>query len=275
MQNTSRAWYEFLTDKLHKYSSESKCLCNLAFAQSQLHEYPSATKSYHQALTKAHSSHDKHLIFQASEGLGAIHYAMGLHSEAIGYFNEALTALGAIDTDTGLARERVMEKLSQVVEASRTGAKPAPTTLQSVTPREMNQEKFPPLPSTSGRGKEDGSKTKPLILSGKSEKLKRQDSVDAELTAYMDSYADAERLSSSDHEEAVDRTSPPPTPLYVREGSLALGPKTRELYTTVNITSDSSKVKTEIVSVADAQNHTSTIQQTRNTQTESRMCILL
>ena len=99
------------------HNSESKSLCNLAFAQSQLKDFQAASKSFSNALAKAHLAKNNFLQFQACEGLGSVHYQMGQFGETVSYFNQALGILNSIKEDTGVARERVMEKLSDASEA--------------------------------------------------------------------------------------------------------------------------------------------------------------
>ena len=103
--------------KTKNYNSEAKCLCNLAFAQTQLKDFPAAAESYSCALERAQSSRNPYLQFQACEGTGAAYYQMEQHGDAIRYFNQAILSLDEIKQDTGIARERVMEKLSDATEA--------------------------------------------------------------------------------------------------------------------------------------------------------------
>lgn len=99
------------------YNSESKSLCNLAFAQTQLHRLQKAIKSFSNALAKAHLAKNTYLQFQTCEGLGSTHNLMGRFGEAASYYQQALAILDRIGEDTGIARERVMEKLSEATEA--------------------------------------------------------------------------------------------------------------------------------------------------------------
>ena len=105
------------TGRTKNFSSEAKCHCNLAFAYTQLKNYPSASESFKKALSNAKSANNHYLQFQAAEGLGAVHYQLEEYSEAVEYFNQALVVLDNIQQDTGIARERVMEKLSDALEA--------------------------------------------------------------------------------------------------------------------------------------------------------------
>lgn len=80
-------------------------------------DYPEASKNFSNALAKAHKTRNNYLQFQACEGLGAINYHMGKYGEAVSYFRQALGILDEIKQETGIPRERVMEKLSDAEEA--------------------------------------------------------------------------------------------------------------------------------------------------------------
>lgn len=135
--------------KTKNYNSEAKCLCNLAFAQTQLKDFPAAAESYSCALERAQSSRNPYLQFQACEGTGAAYYQMEQHGDAIRYFNQAILSLDEIKQDTGIARERVMEKLSDATEAlqlsKQAQAKPTSKTMS------------PPLPAETVSGAERGT----------------------------------------------------------------------------------------------------------------------
>lgn len=75
-----------------------------------------AINTYSEALLTAHCSRDKLLVIQASEGLGAVYFNTGQYNNAIENYKQALEVLDTVSSDTGLARERVMEKLSCVIE---------------------------------------------------------------------------------------------------------------------------------------------------------------
>ena len=55
--------------------------------------------------------------FQALEGLGTVCYHTQQYTNSVSYFEQALQVLDQVSDNTGLARERVMEKLSFVTEA--------------------------------------------------------------------------------------------------------------------------------------------------------------
>ena len=72
--------------------------------------------SFSNALAVAHKSCNIYLQLQACEGLGSIHIWWNKHGEAVVYLEQALTLLDSIPEDTGIARERIMEKLSSALE---------------------------------------------------------------------------------------------------------------------------------------------------------------
>lgn len=102
---------------MKNHNSESKTLCNLAYAQTQLNQLKEAAKTFSNALTSAYQANNNFLQFQTCEGLGSTNHQMGRYGDAVGCFEQALTILDTIGEDTGIARERVMEKLSESTEA--------------------------------------------------------------------------------------------------------------------------------------------------------------
>ena len=94
-----------------------KCLCNLAVAHAQLKDFGKAREIFTGALEKAILVNDHILQLQAHEGLGSVYYQMNKFPKAKESFHNALAVLQHIKYDTGLARERIMEKISDVVEA--------------------------------------------------------------------------------------------------------------------------------------------------------------
>lgn len=102
---------------MKNHNSESKTLCNLAYAQTQLNQLKEAAKTFSNALTSAYQANNNFLQFQTCEGLGSTNHQMGRYGDAVGCFEQALAILDAIGEDTGIARERVMEKLSESTEA--------------------------------------------------------------------------------------------------------------------------------------------------------------
>lgn len=107
----------FGAGKVHNHNSESKSLCNLGYAQTQLNQLQEAAKTFSNALAKAYQAKNNFLQFQTCEGLGSINQQMGKYGDAVTCFQQALTILDQIREDTGIARERVMEKLSEASEA--------------------------------------------------------------------------------------------------------------------------------------------------------------
>ena len=112
----------FSLGQIKLYEAEAKCLCNLAFAQTQVHDFKSATHSFSIALSKSEIIHNSVLQFQALEGLGSVCYHSNQLSKSISYFEQALRVLDEVGEETGMARERVMEKLSDVTEAQQTNS---------------------------------------------------------------------------------------------------------------------------------------------------------
>jgi len=104
------------TGKLGNHNSQSKCLCNLATAQLQLGQPEEAVVSFSNALAAAHKSCNIYLQLQACEGLGSIHIWWKKHGDAVGYLEQALMLLDSVPQDSGIARERIMEKLSGAQE---------------------------------------------------------------------------------------------------------------------------------------------------------------
>ena len=94
-----------------------KSLCNLGVAHAQLKDYTKAIETFTSALEKATLIEDYILQLQALEGMGSVYYQMKKFSIAKENYHNALGVLRHIKYDTGLARERIMEEISNVVEA--------------------------------------------------------------------------------------------------------------------------------------------------------------
>lgn len=86
-------------------------------AHAQLKDYGKAKEIFTSAVEKATLANDYILQLQAHEGLGSVYYQMKKFPKAKESFHNALAVLQHIKYDTGLARERIMEKISDVVEA--------------------------------------------------------------------------------------------------------------------------------------------------------------
>ena len=97
------------------YTDEVKCMCNLGFAQAQLHDFTSSVSTFSVGLCKAEQLSEGYLLVQCLEGLGSVHYHMKQYSKSQTNFEKALEVLSTCE-DTGLAKERVMEKLSDLME---------------------------------------------------------------------------------------------------------------------------------------------------------------
>ena len=137
--------------KLQSHSSEIKCLCNLAFAKSQLGDYSSSASSFTEALSRAQTAGDVCLQFQSCEGLGASHYRMNEYSKAVDSFTSALELLDKIEEDTGIARERVMEKLSDATEALQRTEEPTNQALSTDNRASQERNQSPASQSRSER----------------------------------------------------------------------------------------------------------------------------
>ena len=244
---------------LKKYDCEIKCLCNLAFAQSQLRNYTLSLSTFREALEKARTIDNAFLQFQACEGLGVCYYHLNQHSKAVESFNSALQFLDTIKEDTGIARERVMEKLSDVTEAlqnsteecdlnmmvadpsqSALNSQPSSTEHTGRQPLDSSAERSPQPPPEKGKGKKSKDNK---VLQSRPTVLQTQDSYDLDIKAYEHTLANGD--SSSDEESVTDVQQPVLTPQSsllqgqsdsypqspVTEGSLAIGPNARDTYT--------------------------------------------
>ena len=130
--------------------SEAKCLCNLALCQTHLKEYSAAHQSFTTALSLAQSESNHPLAFQALEGLGSLSYKRKDYETAGKYFKEGLELLGSMKGgETGLARERIMEKLSHVTEILQKGAELVEAT-DTATEGKGRHKSYPD--TGSGRG---------------------------------------------------------------------------------------------------------------------------
>ena len=173
------------------------------------------------------------------------------------HFKQSLEFLNNIKEDTGIARERVLEKLSDVIEASEkantSGCSRLPDAHDQVvgpphqpSHKPSHRNPLPPI-SSSGEGlKTPVRKHVRVVRGGKycqpiENRQERRDSYDADLTAYMGTYHESSIASSSSETTLQDinqggadepRNTRSRSPVYVREGSLALGANTRGLYTT-------------------------------------------
>ena len=228
-----------LSGKVKNYNSECKSLCNLAFAQTQLNQLQEAAISFSNALAKANLAKNLYLQFQTCEGLGCVHHQMGNHKEAAGNFQQALTILDHIKEDTGIARERIMEKLSEVLEEL--GMHGDHTPLPRQTSSGKAHTKNTKLSITERRGVKLAPIKQPHAHKQADSAKKQRDSDDnsdysTQLQAYMDSYAHGsqssmELQSTRQIATPTSRQMDEQTTLTVREGSLAIGPNARENFT--------------------------------------------
>lgn len=156
-------------------------MCNMAYAQTQLNQLQEAAKTFSTALAKAYQAKNSFLQFQTCEGLGSVHHQLGRFDEAVRYFRQALSILDQIREDTGIARERVMEKLSETSEALQAvrgeGASQHSTGEEEVEEREKRRSKMHSI-LTPGVGYGGGHMP---ALEGEERAGGSEDSTDSEL----------------------------------------------------------------------------------------------
>lgn len=265
-------------------------------------EFTNAAHSFSLALRKAHKANSHHLLFQASEGLGAVYYRIGRYGEAVNHFKQCLEFLNNIKEDTGIARERVLEKLSDAIEASQKADTSGPSHHTTVHDQSLGTSDHPshnhilsqnnPPPSSS---LDEGLRTpvrkharvvrnrKHVRTVENRQVLERRGSYEADMTAYMQTYQESSIASSSEitdqdinHRETDEQIDT--TPVYVREGSLALGVNTRELYTTKTHTVNErgkGKLMTEIVLIRECDTESTSTTDRTQQSVSSRACNIL
>lgn len=92
----------------------------MGFAQAQVKDFTASANTFSVALSKAEKLNNKLLIMQSLEGLGSAFYHLKQYSKSQIYFEKALTLISTNnEQDSGLAKERLMEKIS-VVQMQRT-----------------------------------------------------------------------------------------------------------------------------------------------------------
>ncbi|KAM4748991.1 tetratricopeptide repeat protein 24-like [Rhinophrynus dorsalis] len=101
---------------LGERNAQGQCLCNLAFAYSQLKNYDMAEFYYHQALDAFVDAGDLVKQWQVSEGLGATYFCLGNQDQAIFYYKQALTLFGKSKETSDIPRERILSKLTDAIE---------------------------------------------------------------------------------------------------------------------------------------------------------------
>ena len=164
--------------------AEARCHCNQAVAETRLGQWECAEKCFQLALEKGREERDLLVQFQAYEGLGSVCYQLERHDAAKDSLEQAIKCLETIGGNIGLARERVLEKLADVIEAQIIAKEKLFGTngtddgnsidgLPDKTPTWFTARKLPPLslraPLTTstplGRGRTDrGFKLPPLNL---------------------------------------------------------------------------------------------------------------
>ena len=86
-------------------------------AETRLGQWEGAEKCFELALEKGKEEKDLFVQFQAYEGLGSVCYQCERHDVAKDNFEQAIKCLERIGGNIGLVRERVLEKLADVIEA--------------------------------------------------------------------------------------------------------------------------------------------------------------
>ncbi|XP_063782240.1 tetratricopeptide repeat protein 24-like [Pseudophryne corroboree] len=97
-------------------NAQGQCLCNLAFAYSQLRNYDMAEFYYQQALHAFVDAGDLLRQCHVSEGLGATYFCLGNLDHAIQFYKNSLNLYGKSKETTDAPRERILGKLTDVIE---------------------------------------------------------------------------------------------------------------------------------------------------------------
>ena len=231
------------------HEAEIKSLCNLAFAQSQLQDYTSASLSLSGALERAHTTEtDTSLLAQAHESLGSCYYCTGHLQEAEAAFNSALELLNRSGEDGGSARERLMKKLSEVRQTLHDNSSPTPTGDQKAHTHASSRT--PPInesmeQETASMQQEMAlheGRVKKKMTTAESDTHQNQDSFDEDIQAYEEALNGSKDSSEFTDGPGVGRTNSIESSLSpgqddingqptIAEGSLAIGENARELYT--------------------------------------------
>ena len=179
-------------------------------------DYSTSASTFTEALDKAQTTGNTCLQFQACEGLGVCQYHMEQYSEAVDSFNTALELLDKIKEDTGIARERVMEKLSDTTEIMQMSVK-ASDCLSSASPEcsqlpnsynQANNVSNRPLSHSpernqlSSKGPGKGKQRKKRETHPTS--FQNQDSCDLEIQAYEETLISSDE-SPSHEPDSADR----------------------------------------------------------------------
>ncbi|KAM5171891.1 LOW QUALITY PROTEIN: uncharacterized protein ACMZJ9_004678 [Mantella aurantiaca] len=123
---------------LGERNAQGQCLCNLAFAYSQLRNYDMAEFYYHQALQAFVDAGDPLRQCYVSEGLGATYFCMDNLEQAIHYYKKALILSGEIKETSDIISERILGKLTDAIEYKATHQHTV-TASESVYRRTTNQ----------------------------------------------------------------------------------------------------------------------------------------
>ncbi|XP_077330380.1 uncharacterized protein LOC143964479 [Lithobates pipiens] len=122
---------------LGERNEQGQCLCNLAFAYSQLKNFDMAEFYYLQALQAFVDADDPRRQCHVNEGLGATYFCLGNLDQAIHYYKKALTLSGGTKETSDTIRERILEKLTDAIEYKAAGQ--CTVTSKSVSKKRSNQ----------------------------------------------------------------------------------------------------------------------------------------
>ncbi|XP_073474913.1 tetratricopeptide repeat protein 24-like isoform X2 [Aquarana catesbeiana] len=123
---------------LGERNEQGQCLCNLAFAYSQLKNFDMAEFYYLQALQAFVDADDPRRQCHVSEGLGATYFCLGNLDQAIHYYKKALTLSGSAKETSDMIRERILEKLTDAIEY-KAARQCTDTSSKSVSQKRSNQ----------------------------------------------------------------------------------------------------------------------------------------
>uniref|UniRef100_H3APS9 Uncharacterized protein n=1 Tax=Latimeria chalumnae TaxID=7897 RepID=H3APS9_LATCH len=118
---------------LKERKAQGGCLCNLAYAYSQLKNYNMALFYYEQALCAFIEEGDLHGQWQVCEGLGATQFCLGNIDQAISFYKQALAVFGRSKDISDTLRKRIEDKLTDAIEYKVRHQPPASHTVKTTS----------------------------------------------------------------------------------------------------------------------------------------------